>query len=84
MNLFQVFWNEAEPQILLQRMMVTFTEFSHVKLQGAALRMVSKLPQEFRKFLKNCYHLRRILRDTQKSLEEITAACIFPGGRQIF
>ncbi|XP_023714334.1 dual serine/threonine and tyrosine protein kinase isoform X3 [Cryptotermes secundus] len=41
--------------------------------------MVSKLPQEFHTFLKNCYHLRRILRETQKSLEEITTACIFPG-----
>lgn len=61
--------------------MVTFTEISHSTLPSAALRMVSKLPQEFRKFLKNCYHLRRILRDTQKSLEEITAAYIFPGGK---
>jgi hypothetical protein len=61
--------------------MVTVTEISHVTLQTAALRMVSKLPQEFRKFLKNCYYLRRILRDTQKSLEEITEACIFPGGK---
>jgi hypothetical protein len=61
--------------------MVTATEVSHIALQNTALRMVSKLPQEFRKFLKNCYHLRRILRDTQKSLEEITEASIFPGGK---
>lgn len=61
--------------------MVTAIEISHVTLPSTALRMVTRLPQEFRKFLKNCYHLRRILRETQKSLEEITAACIFPGGK---
>ncbi|GFG37564.1 hypothetical protein Cfor_12407, partial [Coptotermes formosanus] len=59
--------------------MVTGTEISYVNLQTAARKMVSKLPQEFRKFLKNCYYLRKILRETQKSLEDITEACIFPG-----
>ncbi|XP_069697228.1 dual serine/threonine and tyrosine protein kinase-like [Periplaneta americana] len=60
-------------------MMVTATQFSQYKLQGSASKMVSKLPQEFRKFLRNCYHLQRILRETQKSLDEITTAGIFPG-----
>lgn len=40
--------------------------------------MVSKLPQEFRKFLRYCYYLCRILKDTQKCLDEINAAAIFP------
>jgi hypothetical protein len=61
--------------------MVTVTEILYVNLQSAVMKMVSKLPQEFRKFLKNCYYLRKILRETQKSLEDITEACIFPGGK---
>jgi hypothetical protein len=61
--------------------MVTVTGILYVNPQSAALKMVGKLPQEFRKFLKNCYYLRKILRETQKSLEDITEACIFPGGK---
>jgi hypothetical protein len=61
--------------------MVTVREILYVKLQSVAITMVSKLPQEFRKFLKNCYYLRKILRETQKSLEDITEACVFPGGK---
>ena len=61
--------------------MVTVTGILYGNLQSAALKMVSKLPQEFRKFLKNRYYLRKILRETQKSLEDITEACIFPGGK---
>ncbi|PSN53685.1 Dual serine/threonine and tyrosine protein kinase [Blattella germanica] len=41
--------------------------------------MASKLPQEFLKFLRNSYHLRRILKKTNKSLDEISENEIFPG-----
>jgi hypothetical protein len=61
--------------------MVTVTGILYVNLQSAVFKMVSKLPQEFRKFLKNCYYLRKILRETQKALEDITEACLFPGGK---
>nr|CAD7592935.1 unnamed protein product [Timema genevievae] len=35
--------------------------------------MVSELPHEFRKFSRNCSHLRRILKETNRCLDEITS-----------
>ncbi|KAF4525187.1 hypothetical protein B566_EDAN008292, partial [Ephemera danica] len=40
--------------------------------------MSNKLPHEYRKFLRNCYTLRRILRDTQQLLEELSASNLLP------
>nr|CAD7414084.1 unnamed protein product [Timema poppensis] len=35
--------------------------------------MVSELPHEFRKYSRNCSHLRRILKETNRCLDEITS-----------
>jgi hypothetical protein len=42
-----------------------------------------KLPHEYRKFLRHCYTLRRILRDTQQLLEDLAASNILPNGMYI-
>ncbi|XP_066997388.2 dual serine/threonine and tyrosine protein kinase [Anabrus simplex] len=39
--------------------------------------MLSDIPQEFNKFTRNCQHLRRILKETHRALDEIVAANIF-------
>lgn len=42
--------------------------------------MLSKVPQEIRKFVHHCNTLKRILNDTQRSLEDINCTNLFPGG----
>lgn len=41
--------------------------------------MLSKLPQEFRKFIRHYNTLKRILNETQRSLDEISSTNLFPG-----
>lgn len=43
--------------------------------------MVSKLPQEFRRYLRNRNQLQHILEETQRALEDINLENIFPEGK---
>lgn len=43
--------------------------------------MVSKLPQEFRRYLRNRNHLQHVLKETQRTLEVINLENFFPGGK---
>lgn len=45
--------------------------------------MLSKLPQEFRKFIRHYNTLKRILNETQRSLDEISSTNLFPGGNYL-
>ena len=47
-------------------------------------KMVSRLPHEFRKYVRNSLHLSRILEETKKAMKDIDAASIFPGGKLKF
>jgi len=46
--------------------------------------MVSRLPHEFRKYVRNSLHLSQILEETKKAMKDIGAASIFPGGKLKF
>lgn len=43
--------------------------------------MVSKLPQEFRRYLRNRNHLKHVLEETQRALEVINLENFFPEGK---
>lgn len=46
--------------------------------------MVSKLPQEFRRYLRNRNHLKHVLEETQRTLQVINLENFFPEGMYKF
>ncbi|XP_043670902.1 dual serine/threonine and tyrosine protein kinase-like isoform X2 [Vespula pensylvanica] len=52
---------------------------SHCEIERKGLKMVSKLPHEFRKYQRNRNQLRHILEETQHALKAINLENFFPG-----